>query len=111
MGPGGVVQALQTEREDAVLSVLAAAQDLPAALQGINPGVAGITEKPPAVQAATDSALNAFRTSVDSDGRQSEATYQTVFVDLALLQEARAEWAAAGTNTSADFRSVAERAL
>jgi signal transduction histidine kinase len=108
VGPGGVVQALQTEREDAVLSVLAAAPDLPAPLQGLNPGVAAITEKPAVVQAATDSALSAFQTSVDSEGRQSEAAYENVFVDLALLHQARAEWAAAGTNTSADYRTVAD---
>jgi len=108
VGPGGVVQALQTEREDAVLSVLAAAQDLPATLQGLNPGVAGITEKPAVVQAATDSALSAFQTSVDREGRQSEAAYENVFVDLALLHQARAEWAAAGTNTSANYRSIAD---
>ena len=108
VGPGGAIQALQTEREDAVLSVLAAASDLPPTLQGINPGVAGITEAPAAVQATTDSALSAFQTSVDHEGRQSEAAYENVFVDLDLLHKARAEWAAAGTNTSGDFRSVAD---
>jgi signal transduction histidine kinase len=108
VGPGGAVQALQNEREDAVLSVLAAAHNLPAALQGITPSEAGITQTPAAVQTTTDNAFNAFRATVDSYGDQSEAAYETAFVDLGLLHQARAEWAAAGTNTSADYRSVAD---
>lgn len=109
VGPGGVVQALQTEREDAVLSVVAAAQDLPAALTGITPSEAGITRSPAAVQALTNAAFSAFRTAVDSEGGQSEAAYEPAFVDVGMLDQARAEWAAAGTNTSGDYRSIADK--
>ena len=105
VGPGGAVQALQNEREDAVLSVLAAAPDLPATLRGITPSEAGITQTPAVVRAATDNALNAFRATVDGFGDQSKADYEIAFVDVGLLQQARAQWA--GANASSDYRSVA----
>ena len=108
VGPGGVVQALQTEREDAVLSVLAAADNLPIALEGITPSEVGINQTPAAVQTTTNTALNGFRATLDSYGDQSEAAYEIAFVDVGKLQQARAEWAAAVTNTSSDYRSVAE---
>ena len=105
--PGGAVQQLQNEREDAVLSILASASNLPTALEGITPSAAGITETPAEVRAATDSALAAFKSSVASAGDQAESTYQTAFASLALLGQARSEWASAGANTSSDYRQLA----
>jgi signal transduction histidine kinase len=105
--PGGAVQQLQNEREDAVLSILAAASNLPTALQGITPSAAGITQSPAEVKAATDSALAAFKSSVQSAGDQAQSTYQTAFASLSLLAQARAEWASAGTNTTSDYRQLA----
>ena len=98
VGPGGAVQALQTEREDAILSVLAAAQNLPPALQGITPTETGISQSPAQVRALTDGALSAFRATVYQAGDQSETTYQTALGYSAGLSEARALWAAAATD-------------
>ena len=51
VGPGGAVQALQNEREDAVLSVLAAAKHLPISLQGVQPSSAGLSGTPTEIRA------------------------------------------------------------
>ncbi len=105
VGPGGAVQALQTEREDAVLSVLAGTPGLPAAFGGITPSEAGITQSPSAVRAQTDSALSAFRATVYRAGDQSETTYQTALSYGTLLGQARSTWSAAGNNP-AGYRGV-----
>ncbi len=106
VGPGGAVQALQTEREDAVLSVLAAANNLPVALQGVTPGDAGISQSPTEVRVLTDSALSAFRATVVSAGDQSKTTYQDALGYSSGLDQARAIWSAAGTDTSGDYGAI-----
>jgi signal transduction histidine kinase len=103
VGPGGLVQDLQNEREDAVLSVLAAGADLPTSLKGITPESAGLYTSPASFKDATNAALTSFETTITHAGRQALADYYGAFATLKSLGSARSLWAklgAAGTVTN-----------
>ncbi|MGC8626864.1 MAG: ATP-binding protein [Acidimicrobiales bacterium] len=82
VGPGGVVQALQNEREDAILSVLAAAKGLPAGLRGITPATAGFASGPAEAELLTDRSLAQFENSVHNFGGQVASDYQNAITTI-----------------------------
>ncbi|MGH9107729.1 MAG: ATP-binding protein, partial [Acidimicrobiales bacterium] len=92
VSPGGVVQALQTEREYAVLRVLGAATGLPNALAGLGPRQGGLSQAPAQVVETTDSAVDGFRQTVASAGSEAQGTYSGALAAFGRLPAARAEW-------------------
>ncbi len=113
VGPGGVVQALQREREFGELSIFAAAHKPAAALVGLSPSAGGFNQAPADILEQTDAALSSFRTTVDHAGSQAEQIYTGAFGALAALTTARAYWAKAATDVTAkttnivDYKSLA----
>ena len=61
VGPSGVVQALQREREFAELSIIAAAHKPASALVGLSPSAGGFNQTPADILDQTDIALSSFR--------------------------------------------------
>jgi len=109
VGPEGLVQALQTEREYAVLSILSSASaSLPSPLSGLNPTSAGLDQPATAVVQATNLALAGFRQSVAKAGSQAQATYQNALSALDGLTAARDDWAPAkrGTGQPASYEAL-----
>ena len=100
VGPGGVVQALQREREFGELSIFAAAHKPAAALVGLSPSAGGFNQAPADILEQTDAALSSFRTTVDHAGSQAEQIYTGAFGALAALPTARAYWAKAATDVT-----------
>jgi hypothetical protein len=113
VGPGGVVQALQREREFGELSIFAAAHKPAAALVGLSPSAGGFNQAPADILEQTDAALSSFRTTVDHAGSQAEQIYTGAFGTLAALTTARAYWAKAATDVATkttkivDYKSLA----
>jgi signal transduction histidine kinase len=103
VGPGGVVQALQNEREEAVLSVLAAAKNLPIGLQGITPAAAGLNGTAASIEAQTDQSVARFETSVRRAGGQVASDYQnSVRTIQEYLGPARHLWQGLGHGSVTD---------
>ncbi len=92
VGPGGLVQALQTEREYGELTVFGGAVNPANALNGFDPAAGGLYQSPSAIQNTTDKAVTAFRNSVESSGPKVAAIYQSALTSLNSLQAARAYW-------------------
>lgn len=103
VGPGGVVQALQNEREDAVLSVLAAAKQLPVWLQDITPATAGFASGPAGAELLTDQSLAQFEKSVHNFGGQVATDYQNAITTINdYLAPARRLWLHLANRSVAD---------
>lgn len=95
VGPGGLVQALQTERFYAVLDeVGAAGNNVAPALQGINPAGGGLYQKAAQITLATDTGLASFRNTVGHSGSQAQTDFAKSFSAISTsLTKARAYWA------------------
>ena len=88
VGPGGVVQALQREREFGELSIFAAAHKPAAALVGLSPSAGGFNQAPadnPRTNRRRGSAASA--PTVDHAGSQAEQIYTGAFGALASLTD------------------------
>ncbi len=108
VGPGGVVQALQREREFAELSIVAAAHKPASALIGLSPSAGGFNQTPSAILDQTDVALSSFRSTVDHAGSQAEQIYTGAFSALASLPTARDYWAPAAADVTAKTTNIVD---
>jgi signal transduction histidine kinase len=106
VGPGGVVQALQREREFAELSIIAAAHKPASALVGLSPSAGGFNQTPADILDQTDVALSSFRSTVDHAGAQAEQIYTGAFAALSALSTARGYWAQAATDVTAKTAKI-----
>jgi len=103
VGPGGVVQALQNEREEAILSVLSAATGLPAGLRGITPATAGLGGPAASIELATDQSIAQFESSVERAGSQAKSDYQNAIATIKeYLVPARRLWQGLGHGSVSD---------
>ncbi|HTW10039.1 MAG TPA: ATP-binding protein, partial [Acidimicrobiales bacterium] len=102
VAPGGLVQALQTERIFAVLSIFTAANPsaLPLALQGLSPAYEGLYQNVASLETQTDQALNSFVSTVSGAGEQADQIYAPAFRALSSLPSVRHGWAKAGRATA-----------
>jgi signal transduction histidine kinase len=113
VGPDGVVQALQDEREFAELTIFAAAHNPPAALVGLSPSAGGLNSTSAEIIAETSGLVSEFESTVDHAGTQAEQIYSSAFVSLAALPTARHYWAkaareaAAGTSDITNYKALA----
>jgi signal transduction histidine kinase len=98
VGPGGVVQALQTERIYAVLSIFTATEPnaLAPSLQGLTPASDGLYQNVAKLEAQTNIAISSFQSTVRGAGHQAELIYAQTFQELGTLDKTRAYWAKAG---------------
>jgi hypothetical protein len=86
VGPAGVVQDLQAERQYAILDILHGASTAPTSLAGLSAT---------RVMLQTDAAVRNFQDDLASATHQQQKTYAAAVAALAGLPHARAEWAPA----------------
>jgi len=103
VGPGGIVQQLQTERIYGILSILAAtnATALAPSLTGLTPVSDNLYQNVPALEAQTNAAVNSFENTVRGSGQQAVRTYANAFSALAGLSHIRSYWVKAGVAATA----------
>ncbi|HYA45643.1 MAG TPA: hypothetical protein VED59_08545, partial [Acidimicrobiales bacterium] len=117
VGSGGIVGALQKEREDAELSVLRDVNNLPADLQGLftfprytagrSQTAARIREL---ILQPTDSTFDTFRTDVNRAGDQAVTDYQAALTSYgASIAQARQLWVGLGNSPVMHYRELATR--
>jgi signal transduction histidine kinase len=103
VGPGGVVQALQTERIYAVLSIFTATDvnALAPSLQGLTPASDGLYQNVAKLEAQTNVAISSFENTVRGAGHQAQLIYAQAFAALGTLGTTRSDWAKAGAAADA----------
>ena len=110
VGPGGLVQALQVEREYGELTVLAGAISPAAGLRGLGPHSAGYYQSPGQVTTATDQAVAAFEQDVHNLGAAASSVYAPATTALDGITRARSYWehVPTGQRTVSDYQLRSE---
>ena len=117
VGPGGVVNALQLEREYAILTIFENAKYQPIPLgggafsvgpEGLAPYLANLDQTPKQLFAGTDAAVRSFESTVYSSGAQARRVYSKAFASLGDLGAVRKGWAAAAAGKTVSDYEAAE---
>jgi signal transduction histidine kinase len=95
VGPGGIIQALQNEREDAVLTLLSDSTAAPAGL-GLGSNLKSLYPQNDPVLTNTTNAIRAFQTAVDSEGSAAVPGFRTALNSVGQLGAIRSSWTSSG---------------